>query len=185
MELLQPSMDASRRLPIIYHTGCGPLELYVGFEMMQPTRGLSQMSRSIKTTPLIVCRHHLANVCHMQEECKELHTIQKVSMSIMGTFDVDCFCARCFKIKGTRRSLLQCMWACPMRSSARPVKPQPTRLCLSSFLRFFVSSFRFKGQARMVECRRSDHRHGSVVRDIVLGWPSTDAIRNKHQEHLS
>jgi hypothetical protein len=111
MELLQPSMDASRRLQIIYYTGCGPLELYVGFEMMQPTRGLSQTPRPRKTTPPSICRHHLANVCHMQEECKELHTIQKVSMSIMDTFNVDCFCAKCFKINGTRRSLLQCMCA--------------------------------------------------------------------------
>jgi hypothetical protein len=113
MDLLQPSMDTSRRLQVVYHTGCGPLRLYVGFEMIQPTEGLSQIlppsKPSRKNTPSI-CRHHLANVCHMQEMCKELHTIQEVSISMMHAFDVDCFCAQCFRINGTRRSLLQCMF---------------------------------------------------------------------------
>jgi hypothetical protein len=185
MELLQPSMDASRRLQIIYHTGCGPLKLYASFEMMQPTLGLSQISRSRKTTPLSVCRHHIANVCHMQEECKELHTIQAVSGQIMDTFDVDCFCARCFKINGTRISWLQCMRACHCILPRPCARPTQTHTPVPFPFPFFVSSFRSKGQAGMVECRRSDHRHGSVVCDIVLEWPSAIAIRDKHQEHLS
>jgi hypothetical protein len=115
MEFLQPSMDASRRLQIIYFTGCGSLTLYVSLEMMQPTVGLVRMlcrqkHKQRQGGAWSVCRHDLAGVCHMQERCQELHTVPKVSRSLTQAFEVDCFCGHCFKVDGTMRSLLQCMF---------------------------------------------------------------------------